>query len=389
MARTSSNTGWPSGEDGDGSDLLEDAPRTGTHPALIATFIVLALIGLLIGWLAITDGEQVAAPSVTLRIDAGQDGQVEKLAPSEADQLAEADTPVALGRELMRPEANVAKRILPTSQGIGGRIRLGPAPDHKLVEQSPSGPLPRIGDDGAQAWHVYSRPFPVSDTRPKIAIVIGGMGLSRTTTDFALKRLPGPVSVSFTPYAQGLQEWVDETRKAGHELLLELPMEPYDFPENDPGPQALLTDLSAIENTNRLEWLMSRFTGYIGVINFLGAKFTTAEAALGPIMAELKGRGLMIIDDNSTRRSLIGELAGRVDMPVLLSNRQIDSTPAADHIDAKLAELEKRALTEGKALGVGFSYPVTIDRVAVWAAQLDGKGIALAPASALLRDGGS
>jgi polysaccharide deacetylase 2 family uncharacterized protein YibQ len=253
-----------------------------------------------------------------------------------------------------------------------------------LVEQTVVGPLPRIAEDGARAWHVYAHPAPPADGRPKVAVVISGMGLSEAPTRLAVQRLPSAVTLAFVPYGEGLQEWVAQARATGHEVLLELPMEPYDYPENDPGPHALLTSLSAEENTDRLEWLMSRFSGYVGVINFFGGKFSTAETALGPVMAELKGRGLMIVDNQSASRSRISEIAKQIDMPFVSATSQLDTDLTAAGVDAKLGELEKKAIAEGFAAGVGSPLPLTIERIGLWAEQLNAKGINLVPVTALI-----
>ncbi len=215
-------------------------------------------------------------------------------------------------------------------------------------------------------------------------MVISGMGLSEVPTRLAVQRLPAPVSLAFTPYGEALQEWVAQARASGHEVLLELPMEPYDYPENDPGPHALLTSLSAEENTDRLEWLLSRFSGYAGVINFFGGKFSTAETALGPVMAELKGRGLMIVDNQSASRSKISDIAKQIDLPFVSATSQLDTDLTAAGIDAKLADLEKKAVAEGFAAAVGSPFPLTIERINLWTEQLNAKGIILVPVTALI-----
>ncbi len=359
----------------------EEEPRPAPSPLLIVTFLVLALLAGVIGWLSLGGGRGVL-PSVSLPLDPAVSGQVEELmAPAEPAGPAMQPPPAA-------PPAPVNRRILPVSVAPDGKISLAPAPDPMLVEQTVTGPLPRIAEDGAQSWHVYAHPAPPLDAKPRIAVVISGMGLREAPTRLAVQRLPSQVTLAFTPYGDGLQEWVAQARAAGHEVLLELPMEPHDYPENDPGPNALLTSLSAEENTGRLEWLLSRFSGYAGVINFFGGKFSTAEAALGPVMAELKGRGLMIVDNQSASRSRISEIAGQIDMPFVSATLQIDAELSAAAIDARLAELERAAIAGGFAAGIGSPLPVTIERISLWAEQLGARGITLVPVTALIGAGG-
>jgi polysaccharide deacetylase 2 family uncharacterized protein YibQ len=358
----------------------DEAPRSGLSPLLIVTFLLLALLGGVIGWLALGDGGG-AVPSVSLTLDATANGQVEELmasSPRPVPVTPPAATPAAI------PAEAVNRRTLPVSLSADGKISLAPVPDPMLVEQTVIGPLPRIAEDGARAWHVYAHPAPPANGRPRIAVVISGMGLSEVPTRLAVQRLPAPVSLAFTPYGEALQEWVAQARASGHEVLLELPMEPYDYPENDPGPHALLTSLSAEENTDRLEWLLSRFSGYAGVINFFGGKFSTAETALGPVMAELKGRGLMIVDNQSASRSKISDIAKQIDLPFVSATSQLDTDLTAAGIDAKLADLEKKAVAEGFAAAVGSPFPLTIERINLWTEQLNAKGIILVPVTALI-----
>ncbi|MSP44024.1 MAG: divergent polysaccharide deacetylase family protein [Alphaproteobacteria bacterium] len=361
--------------------IEDDYARSGPSPLLIATFLVLAVLGGVIGWIVLGD-DAGTQPRVTLQLNHGAGGDVEELmtAPGTATPVQEA----APSPPATKTKA-VTHRVLPATVSVDGKINLAPVPDPMLVEQTVVGPLPRVAEDGARAWHVYSHPAPAADRRPMIAIIIGGMGLSEAQTGLAVQRLPSAVSLAFTPYGEKLQEWVAQARASGHEVLLELPMEPYDYPENDPGPHALLTSLSSEENTNRLEWLMSRFSGYAGVINLFGAKFSTSEAALGPVMAELKGRGLMIVDNQSASRSRISEIAGQIDLPFVSAALQIDSDLTPAGVDAQLSALEKKAVAEGFAAGVGLPLPLTIERITTWAEQLNTRGIILAPVTALIQ----
>lgn len=363
----------------------EEQPRGGTNPVLIATFIVLAALGGVIAWLALSSP---SAPPAAVSLSLGETETILDLSDGQISLGGALTPPATDKRDVSEAEHNRAQsslRVLPAMRTTDGRLQLGLVPDPALVQQSVVGPLPKIAEDGAQSWHVYAHPFDSSDPRPKVAIIIGGMGLSRATTSAALKDLPPAISLAYTPYVQRLQDWIDQSRAYGHEVLLELPMEPHDFPENDPGPYALLTELSVEENTSRLEWLLSRFTGYVGVVNFLGAKFLTAEVALAPVIAELKGRGLMMIDDSGSRRSMIAGLAGQIDMPFIVSDRRIDVEPDAAYIGRQLAELEAVAIDRGFAVGVGSPYPVTVETLKTWAAGLAQRGIVLVPVSAGVR----
>ena len=265
------------------------------------------------------------------------------------------------------------------------QVALAPAPQADLVSDGPEGPLPVIAPDGRMAWQVYARPFELPDPKvPKIAVIIGGLGLSQAATEAAIQQLPGAISLAFVPYARDLEGWIAQARAAGHEVLLELPMEPFDYPNNHPGPHTLLTTLDSDENLTRLDWLLSRFTGYVGVTNFMGAKFTASADSMEPILAELNDRGLLYLDSKATRNSVAGDITAELEMPSVVSNKFIDRVASRVAIDARLFELERIAKSSGTAVGIGFPYPVTVERVSEWARALRQKRYALAPLSAVV-----
>lgn len=261
---------------------------------------------------------------------------------------------------------------------------LGPAPDPALHRDSAQGPLPVIAPDGRVAWRSYARPFNTSDARPRLGIVVSGLGLSSAATDAAIQGLPGGVTLAFSPYADNLANWIRLARAAGHEVLLTLPMEPTNYPNVDPGPQTLLTTLPPRDNLERLEWTLSRATGYVGVVDFMGSRFTASAKDLRPVLRALRERGLLFLDSRAAVQSAVPEIADEIGLPWAASLRVIDEVLSRALIDARLAELEARARSSGTAIGLGSPYPVTLERIAAWTAELERKGFALAPISAFV-----
>jgi len=265
----------------------------------------------------------------------------------------------------------------PGAPTAGDHSPLTAAPIAGLTAPGPGGTLlPIVGSDGANPYQAYARPF-TSNGKPKVALVIGGLGLNAKETRQAIEQLPADVTLSFVPYADGLQGWIDLARENGHEVLLEAPMEPQDYPNNDPGPYTLLTSATPTDLTGKVDWLLSRATGYFGVTNYLGSKFVTSSGAMSVFEAELNRRGLAFIDDGSAARS-----AGGIERAS--ADKVIDDQLEGPAIDQSLAALEASALQHGQALGSGFAYPITLDEVARWAQTLASRGLQLAPASAVM-----
>lgn len=259
------------------------------------------------------------------------------------------------------------------------------APDPALIEETQTGSLPIVGRDGREAWRVYGRPFDREDRRPKIAIVLYGLGSSAAATRTAIQGLPGAISLAFSPYADGLRGWIADARAAGHEALLMVPMEPVNFPNDDPGPQALLTSLTTKQNTSRLEWILGRAVGYVGVTDFMGSRFTSSTPHMRSFFRNLKLRGLMYLESQSASRVLAAEIAAANRVPYVPNALYIDSQASRTAIDAQLAEAERLAKKLGEVTVMGFLYPVTLERVANWAKTIGKRGMVLAPVSALAK----
>ncbi|SDE00117.1 divergent polysaccharide deacetylase family protein [Belnapia rosea] len=258
-----------------------------------------------------------------------------------------------------------------------------PAADPTLLEAGPHGPIPRISPDGRSPIRVFGRPFDRQDSRPRIGLVIGGLGMNAALTEEAIRRLPGPVTLAFSPYAPQPGRLLDQARTRGMEVLLALPLEPTGYPLNNPGNRALLTTLHEAEAEDRLAWLLSRFTGYVGAIGALGPmrgeRFAALPGPLGDLQARLASRGLLYIDPRPGAAGPDRAWGRGIDLVV-------DEPATRGEIELKLAQLVALARERGSALGyAGEASPVLIDRVAAWAGSVEAQGLALAPVTALMR----
>jgi len=253
-----------------------------------------------------------------------------------------------------------------------------------LVEETEFGRLPRMSSTGVTPFAAYSRSAPIADGKPTIAIVVSGLGINPSGTTEAIQKLPAEVTLAFAPYGKGLERSVASARTGGHEVLLEVPLEPFDYPDNDPGPDTLLTGQAPRDNLNKLFHVMSRFGGYVGLLNNMGARFTASGADFGPVMEELGARGLGYLDDGSSNRSLAPQLAQANRVPYARVDAAVDANPSRTAILAQLQVLEARARQNGSAIGIVSALPVSIEVVTEWARGLEGKGIEIVPASALM-----
>ena len=257
--------------------------------------------------------------------------------------------------------------------------------DARLLDTSRHGSIPKIGVDGVRPAEAYARiaslPTGASE-KPRIAVVIGGLGTSASVTGDAIAKLPEAVTLAFSPYATDVERQVARARAEGHEVLLQVPMEPFDYPDNDPGPQTLLTSLLADQNLDRLFWLMSRFQGYVGVINVMGNRFTASERSFTPILNEITKRGLIYVDDGGSQRSLASQIAGANSLPFAKAEVVLDAVPTQANIDRALTRLEALARERGLVVGIASATPAAIERISQWAKAAEGRGLVLVPITA-------
>ncbi|MGE0282979.1 MAG: divergent polysaccharide deacetylase family protein, partial [Rhizobiaceae bacterium] len=191
-------------------------------------------------------------------------------------------------------------------------------PDRALIEESPEGPLPKRGADGRRPADAYARPW--SGTRgARVAIVIGGLAVSQTGTQSAIGRLPPEVTLAFASQGNSIQRWMQSARQRGHEILMQVPLEPFDYPTVNPGRATLTVDAAPQENIDNLHWALARTTNYTGVMNYMGGRFVADARATGSMMAELGKRGLLYLEDGTTARSTAPDQAVKNGVPVATS----------------------------------------------------------------------
>ncbi|HLV84413.1 MAG TPA: divergent polysaccharide deacetylase family protein [Devosia sp.] len=310
----------------------------------------------------------------------------------QANSVANAvsDGPVTIEADPQQYPAGSALTAVTTGSGgpssvLGLPSMFGALPD--LSEETTDGPIPRISATGLTPFVAYAHPAEaaLASGQPMIAIVVTGLGINEQGSLNAIDKLPSAMTLAFAPYGKALSTTVAAARSAGHEVLLEVPLEPFDYPQNDPGPQTLLTGEPTRANLDKLFWLMSRFGGYVGLINNMGARFTASAADFSPMMEELGARGLGYLDDGSSNRSLAPQLAKGNKVPFSRADLMIDDNPARAAILAALASLEAKAVENGQAIGIVSALPISITSIAEWARDLEAKGILLVPASALMK----
>ena len=300
------------------------------------------------------------------------------------------------GERLARETLEEMQRGSATGPASAPRYaRIEDLPDlPKYTEVEPGQPRPTLEEkprpkvqlaaaaSSAETWRKNAVPFRDLNSRPLVAVVIDDVGLDRPRSKRAWE-LPGPLTMSFLPYAKDLREQAKAARAKGHELMLHLPMEPNG--RNDPGPNALLVSLSDAELRQRTTAALDSFEGFAGVNNHMGSRFTAFKPGMETVLRQLKGRGLMFLDSRTSAQSVGDQLAQEMGVPSIVRHVFLDDEETLDAVRKKLAEAEAIARRQGFVVVIGHPHEATLQALGEWLPGVQGKGLALAPATAVLR----
>jgi len=253
-----------------------------------------------------------------------------------------------------------------------------------LQEDSDHGLLPKIAADGRAPWQYYARPFPADDKRPRLAIIIKDMGLSQSAVQDSITALPGTVTFAFSPYADDLAKAMQSTRDAGHETMLELPLEIPPGSTVDTGTFTISTSQTSAVNQDNFLKLLSRMLGCVGVITDGGQQLVNNENMLRPLMQNLLVRGLLLVDDTQQNETLSPLIAEQLKAPWARSLFSIDATLSQDAMDVAMSKAVEAAKQNGRAVVVASASPLTRSVVANWAHRIDREGtVVLVPITAV------
>ena len=345
-----------------------------------------ALILGLVGWIALVDDPHGGYPTEMVDLSASLHPSVkigvEGMRPSIKPGIPEtnltgqttANSPDLFPNNTQESMSDIAAR------NADDRIRI-------LDPSSPTLNIDDQADSQQPPYKIYARTVN-SDAiagLPKIAIVIDGLGLSQTTTQEALSLLPPDITLAFAPYGNSLSRWTRKARSQGHELLVQVPMEPFDYPNNDPGPHTLLTTAKTDANKANLDWILGRFDAYVGVMNYMGARFSADELSGADFMREMQANGLLYLETGASGRSRFNSIATTMNVPNLKADLVLDFQGRASDIETRLIQLETIAQENGFALGIASAFPTSVRTISEWTQSLRQRGFALVPITTLLQ----
>ena len=280
------------------------------------------------------------------------------------------------------PPVTSPQTLLTIPQFPRGTGSLSFAPFTPMSETVGDYILPRIAPESKEVpWQYYGKAMPTSK-RPVIAIVITGLGQSRSITNLSLE-LPPVYTLSFSPYTKDSPLWVINARNKGFEAWVDLPVQPVDFPASDPGPKAILEDKTPEDNMKNLHWALSRFQGFVGVVVPSYEKLTSNEVLATTVMRELSARGIQLAFVQTPINKDFSNQAVASKSLVIPADMNLDEKLLQHEILKQLDTLVAKAKKDGHAVGQLRAYPVALETLKHWTGSLKDSGVDLVPLSAI------
>ncbi|PZO83856.1 MAG: hypothetical protein DI626_08725 [Micavibrio aeruginosavorus] len=262
---------------------------------------------------------------------------------------------------------------------------LRPAPIEGLIENYEGLQIPKFSiDDDLTPFAAYKKPFEHDGTSALVSVVIVNYGLSGMIAQSILGNMPENISLVLSPYAAEATKWAAAARSYGHEFWLSLPMQTESFGDEDAGPLSIRVNAQPMENQTRLFDVMSSVAGYAGIVTQKNHAFTSDAAAIQPVLKQIFGRGLALVESTPDKPALGLSMAMEFGYPYVQNNFWLDEQTSPEGVRTALAALEEQAKRKGKAVAFIHPYPVLLQEVSKWAAEAPSKGLQIAPLSAMV-----
>jgi len=410
-------TGWPRPKPAFGESI-------GLNPLRMAALAILAIAGLSAGYLAgkyVAPAEKAAPASETLATKAAppaplprdyeeslpkdivieQNGALQRIALPEPHIEMDLGNHIPMDSSPKMPEPSesvAAESAAPSSETADTTPeapKSAPVDNTPKNTKEPATPLVLMAalpddiadlqrQDGAKlpAWQRFAVPIH-RDGRPKIVVVIDDLGLDRKRSK-ATVALPGPLTMSYMAYAEDLKSQTAAAKRAGHELMLHVPMEPSSSKIN-PGPNVLISGMPADELRKNVTWNLDQVSGYVGINNHMGSRFTADRDGMKIVIQALKERGLLFLDSLTSGSSVAHDVARNAGIPFAIRNVFLDHEDDLDAINRQLERTEQVARQTGLAIAIGHPRDKTLTALRAWLPELNALGFQLVPISAVAR----
>jgi len=219
---------------------------------------------------------------------------------------------------------------------------------------------------------------------PRIAVIVDDLGGRRDVFE-VLREIRRPLAVAVMPARPLSATLARDAARVGMEVLLDQPMEPYRYPELDPGPGVLLMSMPPAEIQQVVGTNLESVAPAVGVINRMGSRLTEDRARVRAMMEVLAARRLFLVDAYTSSQSVAFDEAREAG--VRAARRQV----LVDHAHGEAGDRDRWdevagwAERRGEVVVVAHGHPLTVRLLKEYVPRWEARGLRLVPVSQLAR----
>ena len=262
-----------------------------------------------------------------------------------------------------------------------GRGLLGSSPRRMvapgMVAPAPP-PLPR--PDAV----LEAAPTPPPPGAPRVAVIVDDLGGRRDVFD-VLREIRRPLTVAVLTALPLSASIARDAFRSGMEVLLDVPMEPYRYPELDPGPGMLTAAMAPGEIQKAVGTQLETVAAAVGVMNRMGSRLTEDRSRMRAMLEVLAARRLFLVDAYTSSQSLAFDEARSAGVRAARRQILVDHArgEAGDRI--RWDEVAGWAERRGEVIVVAHGHPLTVRLLKEYVPRWEARGLRLVPVSTLAR----
>ncbi|HET7875072.1 MAG TPA: divergent polysaccharide deacetylase family protein [Methylomirabilota bacterium] len=249
------------------------------------------------------------------------------------------------------------------------------------------------------AWSVRRAPEPSRPPRPappaeppaapavggrRVAVIVDGLGQRREAFDL-LRELRRPLAVAVLPRQPLSQAIAREAGRSGMEVLLALPMEPYRYPEVNPGPGALLMSMKPEQIQRLVGEHLEALPVAVGLVPWMGSRMSEDRVRMRAVLEVLQARRLIFVDDYASSLSVAYDEARELGVRAVRRQVLVDGARGEAGDRARWDEVGGWAERRGEVVVIAHGQAATVRLLREYVPRWEARGIRLVPVSSLAR----
>ena len=225
---------------------------------------------------------------------------------------------------------------------------------------------------------------PPSSENHRLTIIIDDLGHNFEAARRFIE-LELPLSFAVLPQRTYSKRIAELAREKGREVMLHLPMEPYDYPETNPGPGAILAHMTKQELIDMLEKDLASVPQAIGVSNHMGSFLTSEKEVMETVMGYLKVNDLFFVDSLTAPDTVAYKVAKKMDVKAARRTMFLDNIQDVQAITENIMLMAEKSRKIDGLIAIAHPYPTTYEAFKLALPRLRENGIEVVPISELIK----